>query len=437
MIDHTHDPAARSWIDSANGHLDFPIQNLPLGVFAPDGEEPRAGIAIGNEILDLRALSIARLLPAPIAAALRKPDLRDFLALGTAARRTLRHRVFELLAHDSTTRALLEGMAHPAARCAMALPARPGGFTDFYAGIHHATNVGKLLRPDNPLMPNYKFVPIGYHGRTSSVRVSGTDVRRPSGQTKSPDAVEPVFGPTQRLDYELEIGFWIGEASTPDMPVSIDHAEAHLAGVTLLNDWSARDVQAWEYQPLGPFLAKNFATTVSPWLVTWEALAPFRIACAARSAGDPSPLPHLDAEEDQRRGALSIELSVAIRSAMMRKRRTPALVIGETSAQHLYWTPAQLVAHHTSNGCGLESADLLGSGTISSPNPEGWGSLMEVTRGGTSPLKLPDGTERRFLEDGDQVIMTGRCTRDGYVTIGFGECVGTIQSALAQGAPHG
>lgn len=428
--DHTHDGTARSWVGSANGHAQFPIQNLPLGIFAPDGADLRPGVAIGDSILDLRALAAAGHLPA-VLGAFDYADLKPFLALGAEARQALRHALFALLSADYADSAVLQPHLHDAARCALALPMRPGGYTDFYAGIVHATNVGRLLRPDNPLMPNYKYIPIGYHGRTSSIRPSGTDVRRPNGQLKGPGDAEPRVGPSARVDYEVELGLWIGEGNALGDPIAIGRAGDHLAGVTILNDWSARDIQAWEYQPLGPFLAKNFASTVSPWLVTAEALAPFRSAQIARPAGDPAPLPYLLDEADQATGAFDIAIDVAVRTAAMRDAGVEPLVVGRTSARHMYWTPAQLIAHHSSNGCPLEPGDLLGTGTISAPQQDGFGSLMEITSGGKQPFVLGDDEERRFLEDGDEVVMTARCSRDGFAAIGFGECRAIILPAPA------
>lgn len=426
MIDHTHDAEGRSWVSSAHGHSNFPVQNLPLGVFAPPEGDPRPGIAIGDYILDLRsAVKDGGL--SDFSGALAAPDLRPLLDLGGDARRSLRHSVFELLT-DPSQQTTAQTWLHDALGCTLHLPLRPGGYTDFYAGIVHATNVGRLLRPDNPLMPNYKYVPIGYHGRTSSIRPSGTPVRRPLGQLKGALASLPRVGATARLDYEVELGLWVGQGNDLGQPIPIGAAGDHLAGVTLLNDWSARDIQAWEYRPLGPFLAKNFATTVSPWLVTMEALAPFRHVPLPRPDGDPLPLSYLDDAIDQATGALSIDLTVAVRTARMRAAGYDPIVLGRTSALHMYWTPAQLIAHHSSNGCPLEPGDLLGTGTISAPEPDGFGSLMEITAGGSTPFVL-DGEKRSFLEDGDEVVMTGRCARDGYIPIGFGECRAVIEAA--------
>jgi fumarylacetoacetase len=430
-IDETHDPERRSWVASANGHGDFPIQNLPFGVFSPPGGSPRGGVAIGDHILDLslaaRSDLLGEVLPAAEAAA--GTVLNPLLARDPGARRALRRRLSALLAEGAEGRRETETWLHAATECRLHLPARIGDYTDFYAGIHHAMSVGKLFRPQNPLTPNYKHVPIGYHGRASSVRGSGAPVRRPNGQRRPPGAVTPQFGPCERLDFELELGVWIGQGNALGEPVPIADASTHIAGLCLLNDWSARDIQAWEYQPLGPFLAKSFHTTISPWLVTAEALAPFRTAQPPRPPGDPPPLPYLWDEGDQARGAYAIELEVLIATEAMRRHGIAAHRISRSAAAHLYWTLAQLVAHHTSGGCDLHPGDLLGSGTISAPDEAGLGSLLELTAGGASPITLPGGETRTFLMDGDEVTLRGRAVRDGYVGIGFGPCVGRIAPA--------
>jgi fumarylacetoacetase len=432
MIDATHEPGRRSWVASADGHPDFPIQNLPLGMFSPPGGTPRAGVAIGDEILDLAAATAAGLLAGEagraVAVASSGPALNGLLALG-AARRAVRARLAELLAAGAAERAATEPLLHRAADCALHLPAVIGDYTDFYAGIHHATNVGKLFRPDNPLLPNYKWVPIGYHGRASTVMPSGVPVRRPSGQRKRPDEAEPTFGPCRNLDCELELGVWIGPGNAMGTPIPIGDAGEHVAGYCLLNDWSARDVQAWEYQPLGPFLAKSFATTVSPWVVSPEALAPFRTAQPARPEGDPVPLGYLLDEADQRTGALEIELEVLLLTERMRAAGSPPHRLSIGSTRHIYWTVAQMVAHHTSNGCSLRPGDLLGSGTISAPERDGYGSLLEITRGGKEPVTLPDGETRSFLEDGDEIFLRARARREGAAPIGFGECRAVVVPA--------
>jgi fumarylacetoacetase len=425
MPDATHDPARTSWVASAEGHPDFPLQNLPLGVFSPKGGEPRGGVAIGGEILDLAAALAAGLFEDEAkraAEAASGPTLNAFLALGAGPRRALRRRLSAILVEGSGARDKAERCLHRAADCAVHLPAAIGDYTDFYVGIHHATNVGKLFRPDNPLLPNYKWVPIGYHGRASTVVPSGVPVRRPMGQRKRAEEALPSFGPCRTLDYELELGIWIGPGNEQGTPIPIAAAAEHVAGFCLLNDWSARDVQAWEYQPLGPFLSKSFASTISPWIVTPEALEPFRTPQPARAEGDPAPLDYLLDEADQRQGALEIELEVLLRTERMRAAGQAPHRLSLSSTRHMYWTTAQMVAHHTSNGCGLRPGDLLGSGTISAPTPDGCGSLLETTQGGKAPVALPNGETRGFLEDGDEVILRARGVRDGAAPIGFGEC---------------
>ncbi len=432
-LDSTHHPDLTSWVASANGHADFPIQNLPLGLFTPPGGgAPRGGVAIGEMVLDLAAAQAAGLFAgeaARAALAACGPTLNPLLALGSAPRRALRARLSALLAAGAPERTAVAPLLHPAADCVLHLPAQIGDYTDFYVGIHHATNVGRQFRPDNPLLPNYKHIPIGYHGRASSVRPSGAPVRRPNGQTRAPDAEAPRLGPSQRLDYELELGVWIGPGNAPGEPIGMAAAAAHVAGFCLLNDWSARDIQAWEYQPLGPFLAKNFATTVSPWIVTPEALAPFRIAQAPRPQGDPAPLPYLLDQRDQAAGALDLDLEVWLRTAAMRARGLPEHQLAASNARHMYWTVAQLVAHHTVGGCDLRPGDLFGTGTISGPDAGSCGSILETTQGGRQPVTLPGGEQRRFLEDGDEVILRARARRPGCVPIGFGDCRGTILPA--------
>ncbi len=425
-LDETHDPAATSRVASANGHADFPIQNLPLGIFS-DGDAPRGGVAIGDSTVDIGAALDLFTGEALLAArAMTGPTLNPLLALGAGPRRALRRALFALLRADSDGR--IDAALRPAAECTMRLPAVIGDYTDFYAGIHHAEAVGRQFRPDQPLLPNYKHVPIGYHGRASSVRVSGTPVRRPSGQRKAPDADAPSFGPSQRLDFELELGIWIGPGSALGEPINIGDADHHIAGLCLLNDWSARDIQAWEYQPLGPFLAKNFLTSVSPWLVTAEALAPFRVAQPPRPAGDPQPLPYLCDPADQAAGAYAIAFEATLSTAAMRAAGTAPQRLSQVAATELYWTPAQLIAHHSSGGCDLRPGDLLGSGTISGPAPDSRGSLLEIAQGGKAPLILPGGETRSFLADGDELTLTATARRDGYASIGFGSCTGRVFS---------
>ena len=431
QVDHTHDPALGSWAPGATSHSDFPIQNLPFGIFSPLAGAPRGGIAIGDSILDLRVLHESALLTGAAQAACAAAcgsTLNPLLAMGSAARVALRHAVFALLAEGAPER---PDLLHTAAGCMIYMPAHIGDYTDLYAGINHAMNVGKLFRPDNPLLPNYKWVPIGYHGRASSVRPSGGNVRRPNGQRKRPEDSAPSFGPARNLDYELELGIWVGPGNGLGEPVSIADAHEHIAGFCLLNDWSARDIQSWEYQPLGPFLSKSFHSTVSCWVVTPEALAPYRAAQPSRTEGDPAPLSYLLDTANQQGGALEIELEVLMLSRTMRERGMAPhrLSLGNTS--NLYWTPQQMLAHHTSNGCNLGPGDLLGTGTISSVSSDGYGSLLEITQSGREPFTLASGEERRFLEDGDEIIMCARARREGYAPIGFGDCRATIQAAVS------
>lgn len=432
-LDHTHDPAATSWVASANGHRDFPLQNLPLGVFTTAVDTaPRGGVAIGDHVLDLAAAHRAGLCrgdAAPAAELAAHARLNGFMGAGAAARQALRSRLFALLADGAPERATLEPLLYPARDCRLHLPAEVGDYTDFYAGIHHALNVGKQFRPDQPLLPNYKYVPIGYHGRSSSIRPSGTPIRRPQGQRKGPNDAEPSVGPSRRLDYELELGIWIGAGNELGTPIPIGAAADSIAGFCLLNDWSARDIQGWEYQPLGPFLAKNFATSISPWIVTPEALAPFRVAQTPRPEGDPAPLPYLLDAADQAMGALDVELEVLLVTPCLTAQGLPPHRLSIGSTRHLYWTVAQLVTHHASNGCNLRPGDLFGSGTISAPTPDGYGSLIEITEGGTKPLTLASGSTRTFLEDGDEVILRARASRTGYAPVGFGEVRGVVRPA--------
>jgi fumarylacetoacetase len=420
MIDATHDPKLTSWVASANGHGDFPIQNLPFGLFSPANEAPRAGIAIGDRIIELQAL---------VATGLRQESVTLDQVLATPAlRKSLRQQMSALLS-DERHRTSAEPYLHNAADCIMHLPTQIGDYTDFYAGIHHAVTVGRLFRPDNPLLPNYKHVPIGYHGRASSIRPTGEPVIRPRGQTKAPEAETPSFGPSKRLDFELELGIWIGQGNDLGTPIDISDAAQHIAGYCLLNDWSARDFQAWEYQPLGPFLAKNFMTTISSWIITPEALAPFRQAQQPRPEGDPKPLPYLWDEADQATGALRLKLEVLIETDAMRAQNLPPYALSHSEARHMYWTPAQLATHHASNGCNLRTGDLLGTGTISGPTPDSAGSLLELSEGGKKPVTLPSNETRTFLEDHDELILRARAEADGFVSLGFGDCRGRITPA--------
>jgi fumarylacetoacetase len=417
----THDPKLRSWVASANdAGTDFPIQNLPFGRFRAAGssEAFRIGVAIGDQVLDLMAAGLVD-----------TDDMNALMSASAKDRQALRAAISAGLAEGSGKEATWSKALLAQAKAEMTVPCRIGDYTDFYTGIHHATTIGKLFRPDQPLMPNYKWVPIGYHGRASSIGVSGQVFKRPQGQTKAPDAAEPSFGPSKRLDYELELGFLVGRGNALGEPIAIGEAEDHLFGVTLLNDWSARDLQAWEYQPLGPFLAKNFASTLSPWIVTMEALAPFR-AKFERPAGDPQPLAYLDAPSNREAGALDITLEVLLQTAKMRAAgEAPARLTRGNTTEAAYWTAAQLVTHHTVNGCNLQPGDLLGSGTLSGPKPDEAGSLIELTLGGKQQITLPNGEKRTFLEDGDTLVMRGYCERAGAVRIGLGEVSGTVEAA--------
>ncbi|WP_420145945.1 fumarylacetoacetase [Sphingobium sp.] len=426
--DETHDPARTSWVASANGHADFPIQNLPFGVFAPDDQDGRIGVAIGDMILDMRACAKAGLVPAVAQEACGDTTLNRLLAMRAGSRHILRRWLSNALSQGGD-RAGLEPYLYPSSRCRMLLPAQIGDYSDFYVGIHHANNVGRQFRPDNPLLPNYKYVPIGYHGRASSIRPSGDPLVRPSGQRKPPEASMPVFGPSARLDYELELGVWIGAGNMLSHPIPITQAADHIGGFCLLNDWSARDFQAWEYQPLGPFLAKSFHSTISAWVISPEAMAPFRVGQPARPHGDPAPLFYLSDEEDQAHGALSIELEVLLSSAAMREQNMPPVRLSRGCATNMYWTVNQIVTHHASNGCEMRPGDLLGTGTISAPDREGYGSLLELTEGGHKPITLPTGEKRAFLQDGDEVTLRATATAPGAVPIGFGQCVARVEPA--------
>jgi fumarylacetoacetase len=430
MIDETHEPGLRSWIDTANSQAtDFPIQNLPFGLFRRTGsqDQPRIGVAIGDQILDLaQCRERGRLdgLPEPLREACRAAILNPVMALGPMST-GLRRRLVELLRAGAPAEPELLVSMNGAE---LLKPMAVGGYTDFYASIFHATNVGSLFRPDNPLLPNYKHVPIAYHGRTSSIVVSGTPVRRPWGQVKGPGDAEPSFRPSQRLDYEAEVAAVIGVGNELGEPIAIDDAEAHVFGLCLLNDWSARDVQAWEYQPLGPFLAKNFATTISPWIVTLDALAPFRTAGFVRPATHPQPLPYLTPATGNVDSGFDVAIEVYLRSAAMRDQNLPALRLSRGSFADMYWSVAQMVTHHTSGGCNLGTGDVLASGTVSGQSDDARGCLLEIT-GGSRPLELPTGEHRLFLADGDEVTFHAFCERRGRARIGFGVCAGVVVSA--------
>ncbi len=434
LLDFTHDPALTSWVESANEpDGDFPIQNLPYGRFRRAGtEDPlRVGVAIGDQVLDMRLA--AELCPwgdgiedllQPLAAG----DLAGFMNLGPQAWRAVRGALSLALAAGSDQGPFLETCLLPRTQAQMQLPCTVGDYTDFYTSLHHALAVGRLFRPDNPLLPNYKWVPIGYHGRSSSIVASGSPVQRPRGQLKAYDASPPVLAPSRRLDFELELGALIGGSNALGEPVPIESAEDRLFGLVLLNDWSARDIQPWEYQPLGPFLSKNFATSLSPWVVTLDALTPFRRPFT-RPAGDPLPLPYLDSPANRAQGVFDIALEVWLQTAAMRLAKKPPQRLMHSSSADAYWTLAQLVAHHTVGGCNLRTGDLLGTGTLSGPGPGEGGSLLELTEGGRKPIVLADGEQRLFLEDGDTVILRGFCQRPGARRIGFGPCHGTVLPA--------
>jgi fumarylacetoacetase len=438
-IDPTNDPALRSWVQTANLRgADFPIQNLPFGVFRRAGtrEAPRVGVAIGAAILDIAACLAAGLFDddsaaRTAAAACAMPTLNELMSRGPSARRALRQALSALLADSVAAhrRQIAEHALIPQHEAELFLPAPIGDSTDFYASVHHATNVGSMFRPDQPLLPNYKWVPIGYHGRASSIVVSGTPVRRPMGQRKGPNDDVPSVGPSRSLDYELELGAFVGTGNVLGEPIPMAQADDHLFGLCLLNDWSARDLQAWEYQPLGPFLAKNFASTISPWVVTLEALEPFRAPLAPRAEGDPAPLPYLTDRADQERGGFAITVETWLRTARMQEAGEPAVRITQGQATDLYWSMAQMLVHHASNGCNLRAGDLLGSGTISGRSPESRGCLLELTWRGAEPITLPNGETRAFLQDGDEVQITAFAERDGAVRIGFGVCSGVVLPA--------
>lgn len=435
-LDETHDPARRSWVESANeAGADFPIQNLPFGIFRQGSGPARGGVAIGDSIFDLGAGLRANLFSgdAKIAAeAAAGPSLNALMALGRGYATTLRQRLSELLSADAPERGRLESMRDavlvPMHSAQMLLPAMIGSFTDFMASIYHTERGGRALRPDNPVPENFRYVPIAYNSRASSVRVSGEPVLRPHGQFKAGNEV--VFGPCRQLDFELELGLFVGPGNDLGEPVLIDDAASQIFGFCLVNDWSARDIQRWESMPLGPFLSKSLSTTVSPWVVTADALAPFAAPAFARPEGDPAPLPYLLAARDQAEGGLDIRLDVHVTTPRSRAEGAAPLRITETNAKHLYWTPAQLLAHHTSNGCNLGPADLLATGTVSGPTDESRACLAEITERGAKSFTLANGEQRIFLEDGDEVIFTGRAERDGFVGIGFGECRARVAPAI-------
>ena len=435
-LNETHDPQLTSWVASANdGRTDFPIQNLPFAIFRRQGssEAWRGGVAIGDQIVDMAAAVQAgmftgdALAPAQAAA---ESSLNHLMGLGPQRLSSLRKALSKALQTGASQEAALKACLVPQAEAEYHLPARIGDYTDFYTSVYHATNIGKQFRPDNPLLPNYKWVPIGYHGRSSSIGVSGQAFKRPKGQVKPPNAEVPVLKASARMDIELEMGVLVGQANALGDAVPITEAESHIFGLVLLNDWSARDIQPWEYQPLGPFLAKNFASTISPWVVTMEALAPFR-APFSHPEGDPQPLPYLSSAANSAEGGLDIHLQALIETPAMRAAKVPPAAFTRTNYRHAYWTAAQMLTHHTVNGCNLQPGDLLGTGTLSGPTLDSACALIELTTGGQNPVQLPGGETRTWLQDGDTVILRGWCEKPGAVRIGFGECVGTVLPAAA------
>jgi len=429
-LNETHDPDLRSWVGESD---DFPIQNLPIAEFRPvDSDELfRGGVAIGDSVLDLAAVAQLEIFEDVVQSALAaccRPELNDFMGMGIAAWSSLRLALSRALREGSPQQQALAPCLHPLDAIEYSLPCRIGDYTDFYTSIYHATAVGKQFRPDNPLLPNYKWIPIGYHGRSSSIDVSPQSFKRPKGQLKSPEDSEPHVAPCKRLDYELELGIYIGSGNELGTSIDMQNAEDHIFGMCLFNDWSARDIQGWEYQPLGPFLAKNFASTVSPWIISLEALAPFRLGWERLSA-DPQPLPYLRSEENSSSGAIDIQLEAYIQSSKMVVEKVPPMKLSRSSFRHSYWTISQLVTHHTVNGCNLSPGDLLGSGTQSGPLPVEAGSMLELSSGGKNPLTLPTGETRRFLEDGDTIVFRGFCQAGNAVRIGFGEVRGTVLPA--------
>jgi fumarylacetoacetase len=422
----------RSWLESANAPLtDFPLENLPFGVCRHAKSGANIGVAIGDSVLNLFAAAESHLLDAltkEIISACKQDSLNHLMSLGREASTPLRAHLMDLLS-DPRAKSKVEPLLLKQADVEMLVPVHIGDYTDFYASIYHATNVGRLFRPDNPLLPSYKYVPIGYHGRASSIVVSGAAVARPNGQIKPANASAPHLAPTESLDYELEVGFFVGAGNMHGCSIPIDQAESHIFGFCLVNDWSARDIQAWEYQPLGPFLAKSFATSISPWVVTTEALAPFRAPAFQRAEGDPAPLPYLNSAADRSSGGIDVKLEVWLRTERMRREDVPAVRLSQGNLRDLYWTPAQMLAHHTSNGCNMRSGDLLGTGTVSGAGDDALGCLLEITRRGERPLQLPNGESRTFLEDGDEVTLRGYCEREGHTRIGFGSCSGIIRAS--------
>jgi fumarylacetoacetase len=433
-LNETHNPDLKSWVISANvSGTDFPIQNLPFGIFKPKGhsEAPRSCVAIGDYILTLEDCLVLGFFTGKAktaAEAALGPTLNSLMALGFEYWSDLRHQLSALLG-EGGPKVELEAVLISISEVEMCMPADIGDYTDFYSSINHATNVGRLFRPDNPLLPNYKHIPIAYHGRASSIRVTGTPSKRPLGQLKIKNEDAPSLGPCKRLDYETELGVFVGPGNELGETISLDDAADHIFGFCLLNDWSARDIQAWEYQPLGPFLAKNFSTTISPWIVTLEALAPYRQKMYQRPDGDPKPLPYLTSDDHEKNGGLDINLEVAISTPKMQKNGDSPHVIGSPVFKDMYWSVFQMLTHHASGGCNLRPGDFYGSGTISGTEKDQLGSLLEVTAGGNNTIQFPTGETRTFLEDGDEVIMRAWCHKDGVARIGFGECRSVILPA--------
>ncbi|MCG7530509.1 fumarylacetoacetase [Psychrobium sp. MM17-31] len=433
LLNETHNPALTSWVESANGETDFPIQNLPFAIFKRKGSDEnfRGGVAIGDQIVDLAALADKNLFEGDVANALKlcsQSTLNEFMAQPSRVWSALRAALSMALSTDSEYEIEVEACLVAQSDAEYDLPCRIGDYTDFYTSIHHATTVGSFFRPDNPLLPNYKWIPIGYHGRSSSIGVSGQAFPRPKGQTKAPDADAPSFGPCKRLDYEMEMGIYIGGGNELGDAIALDDADEHVFGMCLFNDWSARDIQGWEYQPLGPFLAKNFASTVSPWIVTNEALAPFRMGWT-RDENDPQPMEYLSSQRNSDIGSYDVQVEVFLETPKMRDAGEPAAKLTNSSFRHSYWTTAQMVAHHTVNGCNLVAGDFFGSGTQSGPNAEEAGSLLELTSAGKNRLDLGNGETRGFVEDGDAIVMRGFCEKEGAKRIGFGECYSLVLPA--------
>jgi len=440
-VNKTHDPSLASWVESANSpDTDFPIQNLPFGVFSRKGEtERRVGVAIGDQIVDVGESLSANLWTGKardVARFCDRPTMKELMQASKESLSQFRSRLSELLAgapgDEHAINPLPPGALVPMSEAEMRPPVEIGNYTDFYASIYHATNVGKLLRPDSPLLPNYKYVPIGYHGRASSIVLSGTNITRPNGQSLPTGSKTPAFGASQMLDYEAEVGFFAGKGNELGKRVGIEDAENHIFGICLLNDWSARDIQAWEYQPLGPFLSKNFATSISPWVVTLEALEPYRVPAFFRPPGDPAPLPYLSSEKDKNEGGIDLTIEVYIRSMLMREGHLRPSRLSAASLADMYWTAAQMLTHHTSNGCNLQPGDLFASGTVSGPDPGSQGCMLELTRRGAEPIVLPTGEERKFLHDGDEIILRAYLQREGAARIGLGECSGLIVASSAR-----